>query len=194
MRSASSIVLLLSWACLAACGGPVSSRVVREQIASLGGAGLDTDAVEVRRIIAEAGNRAVAEATVQMAFEFERDAEGEWRIIAVRLGEEDWVDLATFEAALSAQQVEETRSSLRMLADGVAAYARQNGTLPEVSLADPLPDLLHPLFVPDLVRQDAWGSDFVYEPAADTFRLRSPGPDRQLGTPDDLEVTAPQGR
>ena len=88
------------------------------------------------------------------------------------------------------ERVRRTQSELRMLAVGLRAYEAENGALPVTTSADSLPDLLHPLFVPDLVRQDIWGSDFVYEHIENTFRLRSPGPDLQLETDDDLEVTA----
>jgi hypothetical protein len=113
----------------------------------------------------------------------------EWNIIAIRIGEDEWIDLATFEAALAERRIAETTSDLQRLAAGVEAFEQEHGSLPNVSEADPLPDVLHPLFVSDLLRQDAWGSAFVYEPSADSIRLRSWGPDRAPGTPDDIEVT-----
>ena len=192
MRSASCIAVLASAFWMSACGGPVSSRAVREQLATLGGAGLSTDDVRVERIITQAGGQVVAEATVQMAVLMEEDPEGEWTITAVRVGEDEWVDMDTFLRALDERRIEDTTSNLRMLATGIEAYERANGTLPDVSEALPLPDLLHPLFVPDLVRQDAWGSDFIYEAADNRALIRSPGPDREPGTPDDIEVSAAQ--
>jgi len=33
---------------------------------------------------------------------------------------------------------------------------------------------------------DPWGSEFSYTPKTDTYEIRSAGPDRQLGTADDL--------
>jgi len=191
MRLRVSIAVLLSSIWLSACGGPVSSRAVRERIATLGGAELSPDDVRVERIVTETGSRAVAEFTVQMAGLYQRNADGEWTLVSVRLSDDRWIDLARLEAVLAAIELEETTSNLRMLADGVEAWARENGALPEVSGADSLPDLLHPLFVPDLVREDAWGSAFLYETSGGAFRLRSPGPDRQPGTPDDIEVSGP---
>lgn len=193
MRSARCIAVM-AILFLSSCGGPVSSRAVREQIATLGGAGLATDDVRVERVIAQSGKRAIAEATVQLAFEFAQNADGVWEITAVRVGEDEWIGMDTFLAALRARQIDETTSNLRMLAAGVEAFERENGTLPEVTEALPLPDLLHPRFVPNLVREDSWGSKFLYEPSGDTVRLRSAGPDRQAGTADDIEVRTEPSR
>lgn len=181
----------LAWTALASCGGPVSSRVVREQVASLGGAQLSPDDVQVERIIQQTSSQAVAEFTVQMAGEYVRNADGDWELVSIRLGSDDWVDLARFEAALTQVEIEETTSNLRMLADGVEAYQRANGTWPEVTSGASLPDLLHPTFVPDLIRDDAWGETFLYEASTSTFRVRSSGPDRRHGTDDDIEVSGP---
>jgi hypothetical protein len=189
MSSGRFITVLAATLLLASCGGAISSRQVREQIATLGGAALSPDEVQVERIISQTASRAIAEFTVQMAGEYERNADGDWKLVSIRIGENDWIGLDQLEQALAGMDVEDTRSNLRMLAGGVEAYRRARGALPVASGADSLPDLLHPLFVPTLARQDAWGSDFVYEPSDTAFRLRSAGPDRQFGTPDDIEVS-----
>lgn len=169
----------------------MSSRVVREQVASLGGAELSPDDVQVERIIQQTSTQAVAEFTVQMAGEYVKNADGDWELVSVRLGTDDWVDLARFEAALTRVETEETTSDLRMLAAGVEAYREANGAWPEVTAGSSLPDLLHPIFVTDLIREDAWGEPFLYEASANAFRLRSSGPDRREGTDDDIEVSGP---
>jgi hypothetical protein len=171
------------------CGGTLSSRTAREQIVTLGGDAVSPEDVQVARISAQAGDRAIAEFTVQLAGEYARNADGEWNLVSVRIGEEDWILLDDLEAALRALRVSETTSNVTMLATGVEAYARANGVLPPASGPDPLPVVLHPLFVPRLVRRDSWGSEFLYQPSGGTFSVLSAGPDRMPGTGDDIEVT-----
>lgn len=187
------LAVFLAWTALASCGGPVSSRVVREQVASLGGAELSPDDVEVQRIIQQTSTQAVAEFTVQMGGQYVRQADGDWELVSIRLGNDDWVDLARFEAALARVEIEETASNLRMLAGGVEAYQRVNGSWPVITPDSSLPDLLHPTFVPELVREDAWGEAFLYQASGDGFRIRSSGPDQLEGTDDDIEVSGPSG-
>jgi hypothetical protein len=182
---------LIALVLLPSCGGTLSSRAAREQIVALGGNAVALDGVQVSRISAQAGNRAIAEFTVQLTGEYERDPGGAWTLVAVRVAEDDWIPLTNLRAALRALEVSETTSNLTMLAQGLRAFAEANGSLPSAGGGDPLPDLLHPLFVPRLVRQDSWGSEFLYEPSDAGFRLRSAGPDRTAGTGDDIEITGP---
>jgi hypothetical protein len=191
MRCARFIAAAGALMAVASCGGPVSSRVVREQVAAFGGAELSPDDVQVERIIQQTSSRAVAEFTVQMAGEYVRNADGDWELVSVRLGDDDWVDLARFEAAMTQVEIAETTFYLRVLASGVEAYRQANGGWPEVAGDDGLPDLLHPAFIPDLIREDAWGQAFLYEATSNAFLVRSSGPDRLEGTSDDIEVSGP---
>lgn len=190
MRWLTFIVSVPVLIALASCGGPVSSRTVREQIARLGGAELSPDDVAVERIIQQTSSRAVAEFTVQMAGEYVRNGDGDWELVSVRIGDNEWVDLGRLRDAIARMEIEETTASLRMLAGGVAAFRAENGAFPDVG-ADSLGDILHPLFVPELVRSDAWGSEFLYQTSGTTFRLVSAGPDGETGTADDIEISGP---
>jgi hypothetical protein len=179
------------------CTGSLSSNAARQQIAELGDATLVPDDIQVQRIVTELGDRAVAETTVRMAFQFERAATGEWQIVAARLGDRQWIDVDGLLAAIDAQNAEATRASLERLSAGIAEYRRQNGALPEAGSDRTVADLLHPMFMSDLVRVDAWGASIVYEVGGDGYRLRSPGPDGQAGSADDIVVSGvglPSGR
>jgi len=65
---------------------------------------------------------------------------------------------------------------LRDLSRSLQAYARDHGALPESLGA--LPGLRS--------QADLWGTQIVYERDGDVLTLRSAGPDRVVGTADDL--------
>ena len=172
---------------LAGCSGTLSTRTARQQIASLGGSTLIPSEIEIERIMIETGSRAVAETSVRMAFQFEKDAGGEWRIVSARLGDRQWVDVNLLLQALERQYSDDTSAALEKLAAGVEQYQVQNGSLPQLALGSALADMLHPLFMVDLIRQDAWGREIQYERRGDdAYVLRSSGPDRVHGSPDDI--------
>lgn len=176
---------------LGGCGGPVPSQVVREQIATLEGARLRPEDVEVQRIVQQTSSRAVAEFTVQMAGEYARNADGDWELVSVRIGDNDWIDLAQLSSALARMRTDETESDLRTLADGIDAWQRANGSLPVLTGVDTLPELLFPQYVSELLPDDAWGEPFIYDVSDGTYSLRSRGPDRQADTADDIVVSGP---
>jgi hypothetical protein len=67
---------------------------------------------------------------------------------------------------------------LRALSGRLQSYARDHGRLP-----DSLTVLESPLN-----RPDEWGTPVRYLRSGPILRLRSAGPDREFGTPDDIEV------
>jgi hypothetical protein len=78
------------------------------------------------------------------------------------------------ERAEEAGLEDETRALLDALAARLAAAAGPRGALPEMLQEAP--------------PRDPWGTPLDYERiASDRARLRSAGPDRRLGTPDDVE-------
>lgn len=181
------VILLIS----SGCSGRLSTRTVRQQIASLGESNLVPSAVAVERIVTEIGGRLVAETTVKMAFQFEQDADGNWRIVAARLGDRQWVDIDILLEALEAQRAEETTVAMQKLAAGVDEYRAENGTLPEIDANGHLSDVLHPRFMAELIREDAWGVEFRYELQDANYRLRSSGPDGIEGNSDDVLLDGP---
>ncbi len=191
MKSLSILALTLVWGVLPACTGNLSPRTARRQIAELGDAALPTDDIQIQRIVTELGNRAIAEAHVRTTFQFERNADGEWTIVAVRLGDRDWIDVDRLLAAIEAQDADDTAAALEGLAVGIDAFRARNGSLPEVSPARPVSDVLHPLFMNDLIRDDAWGGRIRYTADGDGYELRAPGPDGAAGTGDDVVLRRP---
>ncbi len=130
----------------------------------------------------------IAETTVRMAFQFEREPDGDWQIVSARLGDRQWVDVSAFIEALESQFEDQTTEAMEKLASGVETYRDENGGLPEITPEGYLSDVLHPLFMPELVRDDAWGSAIRYEQENGTYQLRSSGPDGVVGSGDDLLV------
>jgi hypothetical protein len=169
-----------------ACSGNLSSRTARQQIAELGDATLDPDDVQIQRIVTELGDRRIAEANVRLTFQFERDADDEWVIIAARLGDREWIDIADLFRAIEVQNTEQTTDSLNKLSVGLADYLEQNGSLPDISADTYVSDVLHPRFMTDLIRDDAWGTRIWYQVQGDSYVLRSAGSDGLIDTEDDI--------
>jgi hypothetical protein len=180
--------LLLGTLIVSGCGGGrLSHDEIRRQIADIGTSTLVPKSVQVRRVVSQSGNRAIAETTVELAFQFERATEASpWHIAAVRLGDQDWVSLDELINAINEGRKRQTATSLRKLADGIASYRQRNGSAPSAADIVTLTDVLHPQYMNELVRDDAWGHPIQYEAAAGNFRLRSVGADGLRGTADDI--------
>lgn len=181
MLTLTAVVLMVS-----ACSANLSSRAARQQIAELGMANLDVNNIQVQRIVTQLGGRAIAEANVRLAFQFDRNDDGKWIIVSARLGDREWIDIETLLGAIELQNTEETTNSLNKLSAGLVEYWNQNGSLPEVSAEESISDVLHPLFMTDLIRADAWGASINYRAANNNYELRSPGPDGVIDNNDDI--------
>ena len=143
-RLLTSLFALL--ATLSGCsGGNLSTRTARQQIATLGNATLIPSEIEVSRIDIQTEDRAIAETTVKMTFQFDKSSDGEWRIVSVRLGDRQWLDVDTLLAALERQQSEETMEGMRQIAAGVEKYQGDRGSLPEPGAGTHISDLLNDL-------------------------------------------------
>jgi len=179
------VALVLS----SSCGGArLSHDEIRKQIADIGTSTLVPNSVSVRRVVSQSGNRAIAETSVDLSFQFERDSEASpWHIASVRLGDQNWVSVPELIMALNEAHRKETTASLQKLATGVAAYRERNGSMPNARDIKALTDILHPQYMRDLVLDDAWGRPIEVEPSGGAnFRFRSLGPDAQRGTSDDV--------
>jgi hypothetical protein len=188
--------LLIAFAALfvSGCGGArLSHDEIRKQIAEIGGSTLNPKSVAVRRVVSQSGNTAIAETTVELAVQFERSSSSSpWRIAAVRLGDQDWVSLPELITALNEGRRRETTASLEKLATGIASYRRRNGgSAPIARDIVTLTDVLHPNYMTDLVRLDAWGNPIQYEVTGSRIQLRSFGADGVPGTADDVVLPEP---
>lgn len=96
-------------------------------------------------------------------------------------------------------QIQSTRTQLGMLEEAVKAYQIGVGSLPpnlDALLVAP-PELSNPTkwqgpyLDKTTLPVDAWDQPFQFEivdPANDIFQISSGGPDRQLGSPDDIKT------
>jgi len=181
-------ILLLSSLLLSACASDrLSHDEARQKIAQIGRSNLVPDAVEIRRIISQTDTEAIAESSVTLAFQFKRaNPNAQWQISAVRLGDRDWVSLDELLAAINEGRRRSTINDLQKLAAGIAKYREMNGNLPMVPDITRLTDILHPLYISELIREDGWGTNIEYQVMGTTFRLVSAGPDGVRGTSDDI--------
>src|SRR5689334_5491305 len=125
-------LLLFGLFTLSACtSARLSHDEARKRIAAIGQSNLVPDAIEIRRITSQSETSAIAEATVTLAFQFKRaNANAEWRIEAVRLGDRDWISLDELLAAVNEGRRRTTAQSMQQLADAVEKYQSANGALP----------------------------------------------------------------
>jgi len=188
MKRALHLVLFSCLALSACTSARLSHDEARRKILEIGRSNLVPDAIEIRRIVSQTDTQAVAEASVILAFQFRRDKpDSEWRIEAVRLGDRDWISLDELLAALNEGRRRETTEALGKIAAGIAKYRDRNGSIPSSGDIISLTDMLHPLYMSELIRQDAWGNPIDYEPTgSSSFRLLSRGPDGRRGTGDDI--------
>lgn len=186
-------VLLLGCVALCSCtSARLSHDEARKKITEIGRSNLVPDAVEIRRIVSQSDTQAIAEATITLAFQFKRDTpNAEWRIQAVRLGDRDWISLDEILAGINEGRRRTTTDAMQKLVEAVEKYRSSNGSLPNATDIVGLTDILHPIYMRDLVREDGWGNPIIYEvtgPSA--FRLISRGADALPGTRDDIVVTS----
>jgi hypothetical protein len=181
-------ILLLSSLLLSACASDrLSHDEARQRIAQIGRSNLVPDAIEIRRIISQTETEAIAESTVTLAFQFKRaNPSAQWQIAAVRLGDRDWVSTDELLAAINDGRRRSTIDGFQKLAAGIAKYREMNGNLPMAPDITRLTDILHPLYMSDLIREDGWGMPIEYQVMGTTFRLVSAGPDGIRGTADDI--------
>jgi len=181
-------ILLLSSLLLPACAADrLSHDEARQKIAQIGRSNLVPDAIEIRRIVSQTETEAIAESTVTLAFQFKRaNPNAQWQITAVRLGDRDWVSMDELLAAINDGRRRSTIDEFQKLAAGIVKYREMNGNLPVAADITRLTDILHPLYMSDLIREDGWGRPIEYEVTGTTFRLLSTGPDGVRGTADDV--------
>jgi hypothetical protein len=188
MKWAFHLLLIGCFALCSCTGARLSHDEARKKIAEIGRSQLIPDAIEIRRIVSQNGNEAIAEASITLAFQFKRpDPQSAWKIEAVRLGDRDWISLDELLTAINEVRRRTTTQAMQELAAAVEKYRTSNGALPNARDIVALTDILHPKYTNVLVREDDWGNPIVYEvtgPA--TFRLVSPGPDGRPGTSDDI--------
>ena len=111
----------------------------------------------------------------------------------MRLGDRDWISLDELLASVNEGRRRATAAALGKIAGAIAKYRDSNGSVPPARDIITLTDALHPLYMDELVRQDAWGNPIDYElTGGSSFRLISRGPDGRRGTDDDIVLDSSQ--
>ena len=149
----------------------------------------DVDVLKVTRI---GGSEAIAETRLKTAFRIEK-VKGEWIVREVRIGHGQWEKIGDLATALDAVKIDETRQMLDTIAEAIVKYRERTGNLPVFKNYVSLSDLLSPQYMTPLIRLDAWREPLGAERVDEgTVILRSAGPDRTLGTADDIrKVVSP---
>jgi hypothetical protein len=125
MKRGVSFMLAASVALCSCTSARLSQDEARKKIAQMGQSNLIPDAVEIRRIVSQTDTKAIAEATVTLAFQFSRPtSKDDWRIEAVRLGDRDWISLDELLTAINESRQKSTSESMKHLAEGIERYGR----------------------------------------------------------------------
>lgn len=187
------LILFASAALLTGCSSArLSHNEARTRIAEIGTSTLVPGSIQIQRIVSQTEKDAIAETTVALAFEFKRDKSSDpWHIAAVRLGDRDWVGVDEIVAAVNESRRRATQESLQKLSSAIAMFRQSTGAGPVASDIIGLTNILHPNYMPDLIRTDAWGRPIHYEVSGATARLLSYGADGVRGSSDDIVLQSP---
>jgi hypothetical protein len=181
---------LVVWALLwAGCGGrAIGKKNARDVVIAIDPKELDSDDVEIESVGQTGSGDAVIQARIKAGFRVENE-NGRWIVREVKIGTHQWEKLDTLVQALDRVKVDETRKLLDQLSSALEAYVRKNGRLPEFTTFQVLSDALYPVYMPVIIRADAWQRPFSAEKLdGTTIRISSAGPDGQPGTADDVEL------
>jgi hypothetical protein len=186
MKTPLKLLVITVFMLFGCAGSRLAHDDARRRIAELGRSDLVPDAIEIRRLVFQSENEAIAESSITLAFQFKRNPGGEWQVAAVRLGDRDWIDVNELLAAVEQARQRETAVALGKVVTGITEYRRTNNALPNAANIVELTNVLHPQYMSDLVRTDAWGNTIDYEVTGSAFRLVSRGADGIRGTTDDI--------
>lgn len=164
----------------------IGVRQARELIQNIAGANLTKDQVQIKNISGGVGG-VIVEAQIETAFRLTKGKDG-WRIAEARLGAGQWESFELIEEALRREKIRRTNDLLRQIADGLGAYKSDRGQFVDSDRIAELLDFLSPRYVKSPQRVDLWGKELEYQGSATNYRLISFGPDRKLGTKDDLII------
>lgn len=175
-------VLLLTPSC-----AKKADVLVQEQVRTFAGANLDEDQVQIGEI-RQSGSNALADVTIKTTVKLKQE-NGKWVIEEVRLGDRHWESADHIRAVLDRERTSETSQNLEALQRGIEDYLQKEGEVPQVRTFVDLVDILTPNYMSRVIRLDGWAQGFSYRPLSkSSYDLRSPGPDRALGTADDIVV------
>src|SRR5437762_763469 len=169
--------------------GDLSPKEARRLIARMAGIELPSDAVRIKEI-SSFGNSATVVAQVETAFRFVKGDKDKWRVAEIRTGDRRWEDLDTLVRALNSEKSARARAELEAIATALESYRRERGSYVEAKSEAALIDHLSPRYLSRIIRVDPWHQPYEYEGQANTFVLRSAGPDGKANTADDILLTS----
>ena len=109
-----------------------------------------------------------------------------WHVTELRTGNRDWVKLEPFLAALNQHKEKLAHSELELIAGALEKFRRDRGFYVVSDKQSVAIDFLSPRYLGRIIRVDPWHQPYKYLGERDHFTLRSTGPDRKTGTPDDI--------
>ena len=189
MKSIARVLALLTLALsilwIVAFGRELGAREARQKIAEA--IGLDKpNAVHIKAISAGIGGEAVVEAQFDAAFRFTQDKQGNWNPVEVRTGDRKWESIELIQTAIRKEKMLRTTADLRTVVTALEAFHRERGFYVAADTGAALVDNLAPRFLGSIIRLDAWSREFQYNGTADSYQLRSLGPDGKPDTGDDI--------
>lgn len=165
--------------------GKIGVRQVRDLLRHLGGADFRDEQIEIRRIGGGVAGDVVVEARIETAYRLRREKD-RWKVAEMRLGDRHWESMELIEEAVRREKTRRTLTIIEQLSAGLAAYRAAEGRFVAAEGIAGLLDALSPRYVAFPHRLDLWGTELHYEGTAARYSLRSAGPDRKIGTEDDL--------
>src|SRR6185295_14883118 len=112
-----------------------------------------------------------------------------WHVTELRTGNRDWVKLEPFLAALNQHKQKLAHSELELIAGALEKFRRDRGFYVVSDKQSVAIDFLSPRYLGRVIRVDPWNQPYKYLGERAHFTLRSTGPDRKPGTPDDILLT-----
>ncbi|NWG13086.1 MAG: hypothetical protein HXY20_06075 [Acidobacteria bacterium] len=195
MRFVSFLSLIFLALLAGGCGGrTVTKGAAQKLLVSFPSGILDKESVKILSVSQISARDAIVETDVRAAFKLER-VRGEWVVSEVRIGNEEWAKIDDLAEALTRVRVEQTRRLLHEIADSLGRYRELHGQLPVFHDYTGLSDTLSPRFQSPAVRLDAWRRPFAASRLDETtVRLISGGPDRKMGSADDIVLVRDYSR
>jgi hypothetical protein len=173
----------------------LSIRQARCLIAALFEIQLPSDWVRIKSI-SDLGIPLVSEPSatvvslVRFAVRFRKDRSG-WYTTSFKTGMHDWIRVEDIDKSLATLKAEQARDEMRTLASALAKFRQERGTFVVSDKHPVLIDHLSPRYLARVIRFDPWGNSYEYAGETDHFTLRSAGPDRKMGTGDDVVFSGP---
>ncbi|MBN1567053.1 MAG: hypothetical protein JXA73_04345 [Acidobacteria bacterium] len=164
----------------------INNNVARDRIVRMPQIILEKEDVEVLKVTRIGGSEAIAETRLKTAFRIEK-AKGEWVVREVRIGHGQWEKIDNLAAALESVKIDETKQMLEQIAEAIRKYQGTTGSLPVFRDYITLTDQLSPKYLTPLIRLDSWRHPLWAERlSSGDIVVQSAGPDRRLGTKDDV--------